>query len=170
MRQAVSQNARNWQAHQNLGAMLLFVGRYDEAEESLREAAALSEGREERPLLALTEIYLSTDQPARALVEAERATQVGGSAQSWFLRGRAHYTLEQLDLAAEDYQRAVLTDPNHALARAAYGHVRFSQGRLEEAAEALRQSLQFNPNNDAARELLRRIQRELRAKEALTPN
>ena len=169
LREAVAQNARSWQAHQNLGVMLLFFGRYDEAEASLKVAVALSEGVEESPLLAMTEIYLATEQPTRALTEAERATQIGGSAQSWFLRGRAHYALEQLDLAAEDYQRAVLTDPSHAVARAAYGHVRAVQGRYEEAAEALRLALQEDPNNDAARELLRRIQRELRAREALGP-
>lgn len=162
LREAVVQNAREWRAHQNLGTMLLYAGRYDEAKAAIQDAAALSEGGSEPPLLAMAEIYLATSQPTRALVEAERATQIGGSGQSWFLRGRAHYDLEQLSQAAEDYQRAVLKQPTHALAHAALGHVRAQQGMWAQSAEALRHSLQINPDNEAARELLNLAQRKLR--------
>lgn len=165
LREAITENADQWQAHQNLGSMLLYVGRYDEAQKAIEEATALSQGLEEAPLLAMAEIFLSTGQPTRALVEAERATQIGGSGQSWFLRGRAHYDLEQIDLAADDYQRAVLEDPQHALAHAALGHIRFQQGLLEEAAEALQHSLVINPSNNAARDLLQQVAAQLRTAE-----
>jgi tetratricopeptide (TPR) repeat protein len=63
----------NWLIAYNLGVILKEKGDSTRAEELLREAAGLSDDSEASPHTALAELYLSTGEPTRALVEASRA-------------------------------------------------------------------------------------------------
>ncbi|MDG1483030.1 MAG: tetratricopeptide repeat protein [Myxococcota bacterium] len=169
LQRAVAANPQSWIAHHRLGTLLLGLQRAEDAERSLRRGASLSGGSEPTPHTALAQVYLDLDQPVRALAEAELACQLDGGGFAWFLRGRAHFELEQLDQAESDYQRAVLLDPDLTLAHGGYAHVRALRGDLETARESFRHVLLKEPGNAAARENLRLIELQLAAAEGITP-
>lgn len=169
LQRAVAANPQSWIAHHRLGTLLLGLQRAEDAERSLRRGASLSEGSEATPHTALAQVYLDLDQPVRALAEAELACQLDGGGFAWFLRGRAHFELEQLAQAESDYQRAVLLDPDLTLAHGAFAHVRALRGDLETARDSFRHVLLKEPGNAAARENLRLIELQLAAAEGATP-
>jgi len=76
--------------------------------------------------------------------------------------------MEQLDRAEADFRQAVLLDSGLVPARGAIGRVRWLRGDLEAAAEAFRAVLRIDPDNDAARENLRRVE-ALQARGAPAP-
>ncbi|MFT5685336.1 MAG: tetratricopeptide (TPR) repeat protein [Myxococcota bacterium] len=166
---AVAANPQSWLAHHRLGTLFLGLRRPEDAERSLRRAASLSGGKEPTPHTGLAQAYLDLDQPVRALAEAELACQLDGGGFAWFLRGRAHFELDQLDQAESDYQRAVLLDPDLTLAHGAFAHIRALRGDLETARESYRLVLLKDPRNAAARENLRLIELQLAAAKGATP-
>ena len=145
--------AATWQ---NLGVFLIEQQRWVEAEECLRRAAGLDEASA-APHLALAELALALGDNTRALVESERAVQLEKSGYGWYLRGRAHFELGQLDAAEEDFRGAVLAEPRLAEARGAIGHIQALRGDLVGAAESYKSVLALEPDNAAARENLQRI-------------
>jgi len=161
LREVLRYHPQSWRARHNLGVFLQEQNRLDAAEKSLRQAASLAGGEEAAPHMALAELYLQDDRPTRALVEAERATQLDGGAMAWYLHGRAHFALENFDRAEDDFRRAVLADPAHAEARGGIGHIRALQKDWKAAADAFRSVLSLDPNNVAARENLREVEKEL---------
>ncbi len=156
LRRAARAAPRSASVWQNLGVFLLETGRAAEAEEHLRRAASLDESAA-APHLALAELALSRDDATRALVEVERVLRLENSGYAWYLRGRAHFALEQLDLAEEDFRNAVLADPRLAEARGAIGHIQALRGDLPAAQESFKAVLALQPDNEAARENLRRV-------------
>ncbi len=163
LREAVAASPQSWLVHHRLGTLLMRLQRTEDAERSLRRAASLSGGKEPAPHIGLAQAYLDLDQPVRALAEAELACQLDGGGFAWFLRGRAHFELEQYAQAEEDYQRAVLLDPDLVVAHGAFAHVRALRGDLETARESYRLVLLKDPDNAAARENLRLIELQLAA-------
>src|SRR4051794_33699547 len=61
-------------------------------------------------------------------------------------RGNAHYRMGQLDLAIQDYNRAVEIDPRHASAFNNRGVVHRKKGEYQRAIADFDQSIQINPN------------------------
>lgn len=160
-RRAVQRHPRDWVAWQRLGAFLQELDRVEEAEEALRKAAGLADPPMAQPHLALAELYLRDEQAARALVEAERAIRLSGSAYALVLRGRAHLDLGEHARADKDFRDAVLVDPELAPARFGVGMARIALGDPQGAAEAFEAVLRIDPENAAARENLRRLRPEL---------
>lgn len=156
LRKAVRAAPRNASVWQNLGVFLLETGRASEAEEHLRRAASLDD-EAAAPHLALAELALSKGDATRALVEVERALRLENTGYGWYLRGRAHFALEQRDLAEEDFRNAVLAEPRLAEARGAIGHIQALRGDLPAAAESFKAVLLLQPENSAARENLKRV-------------
>lgn len=156
LRQATRAAPRNAAVWQNLGVFLLETGRKADAEQCLRRAAALDPSLG-APHLALAELALDSDDATLALVEAERALQLQSTGYAWYLRGRAHFALEQLNLAEQDFQSAVLADPSLVEARGAIGHIQALRGDLPAAAETFKAVLAQDPDNGPARENLRRV-------------
>lgn len=165
-REAATANPREWLAWHRLGAYLTEVGRTDEAEDILERAVGLAEGRTAAPNLALVRLYLSTGRPSPALVHAERAVVIDATADAWFLRGQTWLALEQRDRAEEDFRKAVLADPNFAVAHGEIGRIRAAKGDYAAAEEAWKAVLRIEPNNADARENLRRLGAEERQQAA----
>ena len=163
MKEAIAANPQSWPAYLNLGTFMMARQRFEDAEKNFRRAASLSSGQEPGPHIGLAETYLRLEQPVRALAEAELACQQNGGGFAWFLRGRAHFELEQFDQAEEDFQRAVLIDPTLIQAHGAYAQIRALRGDMETARESYRLILSKDPGNAAARENLRRLELEMNA-------
>ena len=157
---AIQLAPQDWRRHHNLGYFLLTQGDFDLAEDHLRKALLLSSNAIE-PQLALAELYLERGEYPRALLEIERTLETDSSANSWFLRGRAHFELKQYNQAEEDFRRATLADPQHHRARGAIGNCKIALGDLEGAAQAYRSALRFDPNNKVAKMNLIQVEKEL---------
>lgn len=165
LREAVQLGPQDWQAWSNLGRHLTETGATEEAEEALRRAASMAGSESVEPHLRLAELYLRTERPTTALVHAERAVILSGSAEAFYLRGRSYFAVEELEKAEEDFRRAVLADSRHARARGAIGHIRALRGDLNAAVESFRQAVVMDPTNAAARENLDRAESLLRQQE-----
>ena len=149
---------RDWRTWHNLGVFLLEQGRIEEAAKAIDSAVGLAPSTEAAPSIALTTILLDQGQAGAALLRADALTKShSDNGLSWFLRGRAHYSLNRMAEAEEDFRKAVLTDSDLVEARGGIGLVRAVLGDSEAAARVFRDVLQRDPNNAAARENLRRL-------------
>jgi tetratricopeptide (TPR) repeat protein len=169
LNEAVAQDAQNWRNHHNLGRFHQQQGTLDVAEKSLKKARSLAPKDSIETRLVLCELYLDQGEATRALLEIERVIKIDATAKAWFLRGRAYFDLESWAEAEDDFRRATLTDPQFHDARGAIGNVKIAQGDLEGAAQAFRTTLRFDPNNEAAQQNLKLVEKEL-AKRSTPPN
>jgi Flp pilus assembly protein TadD len=158
LRRCVAVDPRDWRLWLNLGTFLMETSRTEEAEKTLERAVALAGGAHPAPSLALAELLLDRGRPSAALVHAERALVISENGYGYYLRGRAWMDMEQLDRAEADLRQAVLLDSGLVQARGAIGRIRWLRGDLDAAAEAFRAVLRIDPDNDAARENLRRVE------------
>lgn len=149
---------RDWRTWHNLGVFLLENDRINEAAKAVDAAAGLAPTGEAAPSIVLTTILLDQGQSGAALLRADALTKSHpDNGLSWFLRGRAHYALNRMSEAEEDFRKAVLTDPDLVEARSGIGLVRAVLGDTEAAAGVFRDVLKRDPGNAAARENLRRL-------------
>jgi len=149
---------RDWRTWHNLGVFLLEQDRIDEAAKAIDAAVGLAPSDEAAPSIALTTILLNQGQSGAALLRADALTKSRpDNGLSWFLRGRAHYALNRMNEAEEDFRKAVLTDPDLIEARSGIGLVRAIQGDTETAEGVFRDVLKRDPGNAAALENLRRL-------------
>jgi len=149
---------RDWRTWHNLGVFLLEQGRIEEASKAVDAAVGLAPSDEAAPSIVLTTILLDENQAGAALLRADALTKSHpDNGLSWFLRGRAHYALNRMGEAEEDFRKAVLTDSDLIEARSGIGLVRAVLGDIESAATVFRDVLQRDPGNAAARENLRRL-------------
>ena len=149
---------RDWRTWHNLGVFLLEQGRIEEAAKAVDSAVGLAPSDEAAPSIALTTILLDQGQSGAALLRADALTKSNpDNGLSWFLRGRAHYALNRMAEAEEDFRKAVLTDSDLVEARSGIGLVRAILGDNEAAAGVFRDVLKRDPGNAAARENLRRL-------------
>jgi len=155
---ALERNPQQWGAAYNFGVYLYHQGRHVDAEKRLRKSAQLAGEEEASPHAALAQLYLATDQPTRALVEASLATSREYSALNHTLRGKAFYEVDQLDAAFTAFQEAILLDPSHWPARAGMGLIHARRGEYARCAQAMRGVLVADPGNPAATENLRRCE------------
>ncbi|NOY26294.1 MAG: tetratricopeptide repeat protein, partial [Oligoflexia bacterium] len=161
LRSATNEAPGDWRTWENLGVLLLQEDQLTESEQALRQAVMLTDGKKATPQLALAELMLDDGRAGAALLTAEGALAQQQSGYGWYLRGRAHYELGEKDRAEEDFQRAVIADPNMAEARGGIGLIQAERGELDQAAETFRAVLRLQPGNRAARENLRRVEADL---------
>ncbi|MAY80368.1 MAG: hypothetical protein CL930_06230 [Deltaproteobacteria bacterium] len=149
---------RNWQTWHNLGVFLLEQGELKKALDAIEVAVGLAPNELAEPRLVLAQALLTADQPGAALLRAQQCTQIAPeNGLSWFLRGRAHFALNRLDEAEDDFRKAVLTDADLLEARGGIGQIRAILGDYDAAIKAFKDVLERDPDNQAARENLRRL-------------
>ncbi|MDP6935217.1 MAG: tetratricopeptide repeat protein, partial [Myxococcota bacterium] len=160
LREAARHHPRTWRGWHNLGAFLFEQDRNEEAVEAFQRATAIPDAP---PMthLSLGETYLDQGSPALALLESGRLLAIERSADALYLRGRAHYELDQLDRALQDFKQAVLLEANHVGARGGISQVLVVTGDLHAARESLQSVLALDPTNIPARENLQRIDQTL---------
>ena len=170
LQEATTAHGQDWTTWQRLGALRMEKGDGAGAEQALRRASSLAGPTRPEPHVALGELYLQLERPTTALVHAERAVQLDGGSRAWFVRGRAHLALGELDRAAQDFRKATELDGAAIAPWEGTAMVRGLQGDLPGAAEALRTLLTLAPDHDVARENLRRIDDQLRAERVVGPD
>lgn len=170
LREATTAHSQDWTTWQRLGALRMERGDGEGAELALRRASSLAGPERPEPHVALGELYLQLERPTTALVHAERAVQLDGGSRAWFVRGRAHLELGELERAAQDFRKATELDGAAIAPWEGTAMVRGLQGDLPGAAEALRTLLTIAPDHDVARENLRRIDDQLRAEQVVGPD
>ncbi|MFZ5479161.1 MAG: tetratricopeptide repeat protein, partial [Myxococcota bacterium] len=158
----------DWMPVQRLGVFLMKLGRHAEAEPLLRQAAAGSAkggAAVAAPHLALASLYLATDRPDAALLEAKTAMAAERSADALALHGNARAMMRQHDAAERDLRAALELDPRHPGARLGLGGVQAARGEYEHAAASFRAVLEADPGNAIAKSGLERLAPLLRERE-----
>lgn len=150
LREVVVANPKDWLANYNLGTFLFERGLTDEAEETLRKAIKLNEGRQSAPNTALAQLYLSRGEATAALMEAHRAIGIEKNAMNAYVLGKAYFEVEQTDSAAQYFQRAILADPSFWQARAGMGLIFVESGEWKRCIESFQKVLEIEPGNEAA--------------------
>jgi tetratricopeptide (TPR) repeat protein len=125
-------------AHNNLGATFRALGRWDEAIACYRQAVAIQPNCKE-----------AIDNLEAALRERQ-APPVDPRAASSLRIGYAYWSLGQWQLAADNYQRAILTQPTYAKAHNNRAGALKKLGALEEAMACSRRALEIDPDYAAA--------------------
>jgi tetratricopeptide (TPR) repeat protein len=162
LRAGLKAHPERWTAAYNLGLFLLELGRNEESERLLRQAAAVqardtSAPANPAPFLALARLYLSTGKAELALAQAQGAVNLARTADALALRGAARYELRQLDESEQDFRDALVLSPDHVIARGGLGQVQAQRGQYELAAASFKAVLARDPENAAARENLHRL-------------
>lgn len=158
LREVVTANPKDWLSNYNLGAFLFERGLNDEAEEVLRKAIQLNEGRQSAPNTALAQLYLNRGEATAALMEAHRAIGIEKNAMNAYVLGKAYFEVEQPDSAAQYFQRAILADPGFWQARAGMGLIFIESGEWTRCIESFEKVLEIEPGNEAARSNLAHCQ------------
>ncbi|MFH0809798.1 MAG: tetratricopeptide repeat protein [Pseudomonadota bacterium] len=126
------------EAHQTLGALLLQLGRYDEAIAELDIAA--KDLRYQSPHYACTNLgnaYLGKNEPGKAIEWFKRALQtVPGFWLAQRGLGNAYYLVGRFDEAATNYRAAMAAHPTDVESRIGIGRCEMKQGRLKDARQA----------------------------------
>ncbi|MFD9946233.1 tetratricopeptide repeat protein [Nonomuraea sp. NPDC059023] len=137
-------------ARARLGNALLALGRFEEAEPHLRRAIELWPGVSD-PLLDLAEVLRMTRRPEEGLELAEQAVRLQPSAFAIGSRGQLYYTLQRLEEARKDLERAIEIDPELSWARGTLAEVYRMTGELDDAIAHATRAI---PQSDDSRWLL----------------
>ncbi len=160
LRNAVDRHPESWKPHLQLGVLYLALGRLDAAEPLLKEAVAGSSKDTDppsEPHLALAHLYLATDRPALALGEAQQVVSRKADPDALAVRGMARFSLNQLDLAENDFREALKMEADSVLARGGLAEVQLAKGDFDGAVTSFKAVLQTDPQNAAARQNLDRL-------------
>ncbi|MEQ8767444.1 MAG: protein kinase [Planctomycetota bacterium] len=107
-------------------------------------------------------VYAFPKDPARFEEALERATELGGGSVAPYL-GLAALALSKndADAAAREYDRAIQSDPESALAHLHRATFRFDSGDREAARDDLLSALRIDPESDRALRMLVEVERDL---------
>jgi tetratricopeptide (TPR) repeat protein len=133
------------QAHNNLGSLLVTMGRLHDADEEYREALRLKPSDAE--VHANLALVLERQQRSpEALAEAEAAIRIRPDlAPAHLTRADALQSLGRLDEAAAEYATAVRLAPDEAEAHNNFGSALARLGRLDDSAAQFREAVRLNP-------------------------
>lgn len=161
LRRAWRANPRSWLAAHRLGEALRLNGKAEEATVLLRDAVELSGGEEAAPHGSLALAWLALGEPVKALPYAETAFSLAQTAELRTIRGQVRYDLGQLELAAEDFQRAALDDPRAWVPRYGLALVAASQRDWARCVQSGKLAAEFEPRAVEAQEVVARCGKEL---------
>ncbi|HJN75728.1 MAG TPA: tetratricopeptide repeat protein [Myxococcota bacterium] len=156
LRNATRHHNLEWRPHYHLGALLIDLGRYDEAEDELARAKAFAKDESSLPLVALAHVYLLQDRPNDAIFWAEAAVDQDETAKSLDMLGRTWLELDQVQVAERNFRKAILQDPDYWPAHGGLGRALAMQGDYEGAIESFERVLSLDPRNPIALESLAR--------------
>lgn len=161
---ASTRHALDWRGHYDLGRLYVDMGRLDEAEAELRQAAARAEQETHLPWLALAHLELRRNHPDRAVTHAERAVErAPDHPDARYVRGRAYFELAQYEQAQRDFRDVVLEHPEHCEARIGLGMVAAIRGDYASAVDSFKRAVACDPGSVPARQALEAAQAELPA-------
>ncbi len=98
-----------------------------------------------------------------AVVLLERLTRLEPDfAEAWFQLGVARALLDQPELAASAYRRALEFNPYHFAAAASLGHAEVELGRLPDALHNYRRAVDIHPRLEGVQELIDELEARVR--------
>ena len=150
LRKATQYHNLEWRPHYYLGALLMDLGRYDEAEDELARAKTYAKDQSSLPMSALAHVYLLQGRPNDAIFWAEAAVDREATARNLDMLGRTWLELDQLQAAERNFRKAILEDPNYWPAHAGLGRARARQGDYADAIASFERVLEFEPRNPDA--------------------
>lgn len=131
----------------SLGKFLLRQGQPASAEKELRIALRLGAAQDEvLPTLGNALLMRRKFQDLLDTIKS-RDPMAEGSFEVLLLRGRAHYELGQLDLAAELFAKANRKASKHPQSLVGLALVERSRGRLESSMQYIRQAIELAPED-----------------------
>jgi tetratricopeptide (TPR) repeat protein len=141
----VPEAARDVDFYVYRAAVLVSVGRADEADQDL--AQALTKHPDDGRALGLRAIMaLARNQPAEALADAERAVTANPDvAAAWIALSYAEQARFRLDKARQAAEQAVAVEPDNGLAWARLAELRLASGDRRGAREAARRARELAP-------------------------
>jgi tetratricopeptide (TPR) repeat protein len=157
-RHNLQNNPADFEAHYNLGAMLLRQGKASEAIPEY-EAALRVRPQDTTANNALGAALIASGQPDRATAYLRAATQ--GAPESFdahYNLGNALASAGDFPGAAEQFAAAVRIRPDDADAHANYGSALAELGQFAEAKIQFERALEINPSHALARENLQEMQ------------
>jgi len=138
------------------------VGRTSEAEASFEKALLLNPDFREG-LVAFAEFLLKTGKPDRSLEIVERLkSDVSARFDYFLIKGRALEARGEYQAAIESLLQGNKIYNSDTRLLNSLGHCFYRKGQRKEALEALNASLRLNPEQQAVRELIERVEKELR--------
>jgi len=151
-RAALARYPRDVNMQALLGALLVKMDRFEEAEKSLRDVIAAAPTFA-KPHEDLGYLLVQASRPADALPFLERATRLDPSLErAWFTLGKALALLRRGPDADAAFEKSFELSPERRLMALAAEHQK--EGRLEEAERIYRRVLRKNPGNVDAMRLL----------------
>jgi Flp pilus assembly protein TadD len=158
LRDATHHAPRDWRTWHNLAVFHLENDDNTAAMTAIESALGLAPSEEVAPLLVLIKTQLRSGAAGAALLRADQVTKLAPkNGLGWYLRGRAHFDLDRMVEAENDFRQAVLIDGELIEARSGIGLVRAILGDEESARRIFKDVLEKDPANAAARENLRRL-------------
>ncbi|MBK7755388.1 MAG: tetratricopeptide repeat protein [Deltaproteobacteria bacterium] len=170
LREATRTNPRAWRSWYHLGALMLDLGRLDDADRALSQARALAGETSGLPAGAMADLALQRGDPNAALVHAERAVSLQPVAKHLHLRALCYLELGQESQAERDLRAAIYEDPDWWPAHGDLGRVFAARGEYAQAIDAFKRALTLKPDNAPAAQNLRLAERRLaEERRATTP-
>jgi tetratricopeptide (TPR) repeat protein len=160
-RRSVEAEPKAFESTLNLGLVLAQAGD-PEAEKYLRAATQLKPGTQpnenlEHAWLSLGEVVRSKDAAGALAAYAEAARLVPADPEPRLLAATMYERQGQFESALKEYQAAAQLDAKSADAHLGLANMYVKLRRLPEAETALRQYIEFDPHNSAARVQLGRV-------------
>jgi tetratricopeptide (TPR) repeat protein len=152
--------------HEVTAALLRERGRYLEAADELRKAAALAPGQPRIEKALAEALYLARDYAAAKPLLEELARRDPQSAEIAFLLGETLAQLQEIDAAIPILERAVALDPQLLAARGALARAYLAAGRPEAAVPHLEAALPIDEDGALHYQLARAYQATGRAERA----
>ncbi len=144
-KKAIGINSDYFEAHNNLGSVLLSGGRLEEAVQSFRRAVDIYPTH---PLLLSNlgnalQAQGVNEEAIRWLTKA--IVQNPDFADAHYNLGNAFIELNEIDEATCSYQKAIECNPKHRYAHHGLGNALSAQGEIDMAIAAYRKSIELNP-------------------------
>jgi len=169
LRNATKYHNLAWRPHYHLGALLMELGRYDEAEDELARAKSFAKDESSLPLAALANVYLLQDRPNDAIFWAEASVEREETARNLHILGLTWLELDQVAAAERNCRKAILVDPNYYPSHSCLGRARARQGDYLDAIDSFTRYLEFDPKNPDALDALRRARERAEREGVVSP-
>jgi len=145
-RDTLAKNPQCWMAHNNLGAILLPLGKLPEAKEQYEQSLQINPGNAEAHN-NLGNVFLQEGEASNAIAHYEQALRIKPDyAEADNGLGSVLYQAGKNEAAILLYRKALGIEPGYAEARCNLGTALLQEGELEEAVVQFSQAIQIKPD------------------------
>lgn len=125
------------------------IGQAEKAESILHELLA-EDPKDSEALYLLAYSQYTLDRDEQALATCLEGMNLGDSLEDFYsLRGKIHFSLDQLPEAEECFLEALRLDPSNAAILANYGYLMLRTGHEKKAAKLIEEALRIDPEDPA---------------------